>query len=145
MTTTEKIESPGFQITATVLSQHSCLDELPKRFPNVFLVVEDTVSKCLACFAKGHEETIKSWECVSLSNGGFYMRLRVDSPIRLFIPDNYFFSTLSADAASIIINLYAYSKLSRELGAEFLAEHYTRLRRFASFHIEGRQILEALN
>ena len=145
MPSAQLIKKQGVPVSATVLPEHSHHNELSKRFPNVFLVVQDTALKFLKRFSQGHIEPTISWEYISLSNGGFYLRLKSENPIRLYIPETNYYSTLSADAASIIINLYTYASLKRELGYDFLSEHYNLLHRFAGFHIEGSDILEALN
>lgn len=134
----------GYSVEATVVSEQFRLNELPKRFPAIFLVFEQLIYEHAEKFFPDYRKLNGYWEFVNLSNGGFYMRLRTSEPIRLWIRENYFSSTLSADAACIIVNLFVYARLGREFKATYLADHFIRLRRYASFHPECNRILEAI-
>ena len=52
------------------------------------------------------------WQFYELSNGGFFMTLDRDEPMRLCWPDNYFEGQTSPEAAGIGITLMALSILT---------------------------------
>ena len=84
------------------------------------------------------------WEFYTLSNGGFYMALSLNTCFDV-ICDNQYQGVLSADALGITACLYAYSHLSFSDGrfGRVCACHYHRLREYMFEHPEVKAILGA--
>lgn len=84
------------------------------------------------------------WDFVDLSNGGFYLRLVSDKPVALYVDGNGFEDELSADAASIVVCMFAINELMFD-GAHELDDAYYALREYALQHPECRLILDAID
>lgn len=72
------------------------------------------------------------WEFYELSNGGFFMNLCRSEPmtIRVRMGNNYE-GTMSPTAASIVVNLFAYSQMSFKYKDDYLIDHYYWLIEYA--------------
>jgi Antirestriction protein len=85
------------------------------------------------------------WYFHELSNGGFYMAPAGDA-LRIEVLGNGFEGTLSAEAAGIIVCLFAYSHLSfRYPAEECFARHFHALRDYALSHEAQRAIFQAID
>ena len=87
------------------------------------------------------------WEFYTLSNGGFYMAPRSDTPFNVSC-ENGFEGLLSADALGITVCLYAYSHLSFSGKGgfdEIYARQYHWLRDYMLEHPEASAILGAID
>jgi hypothetical protein len=86
------------------------------------------------------------WLFYELSNGGFYMAPRRDSPtVEVRVEGNQYSGQMSVDAAAITACLFAFSHLSLAFKNDVLARHYYQLRDFALDHVEAKSILEAID
>lgn len=81
------------------------------------------------------------WEYYALSNGGFYMGLDQSEPLTMQCIGNYFEGTMSADAASIGVNLFALNAFAWQLDPDKFSEAYRQLRDYALQHDEAAQIM----
>jgi hypothetical protein len=84
------------------------------------------------------------WEFYTLSNEGFYMAPTRAEPMRLQHPDNYLDAEMSADAAGIVVTLFALCEMANRYGEDRLVDHYHALREFALGHAEATLILKAI-
>jgi hypothetical protein len=87
------------------------------------------------------------WEFYTLSNGGFYMAPRSDTPFKVSC-ENGFEGQLSGDALGIAACLYAYSNLSFGVESAFTetcARQYYWLREYMHEHPEVAAILGAID
>lgn len=130
-------------IQATPVPGHLRSSALPKRFPGLFLVFEMNVYDHMDKFAKLYSGGY--WEFMELSNGGFYMSLRSTKSFHVEIDSNQFTGTMSADAASLVANLFTYSRLVHEHRLDYLTRGFHLLRDYASEHRESRLILSAID
>ena len=128
-------------VTATLVAEAERLDFLPAHFGCHFLQVERAVyawmSELCATYRGGY------WEFLSLSNGGGYLRTS-EGEWQISV-ENGFSRTLSADAAGIVVTLFALSHLSFRFPESQLGEQYHRLREFVSAHPEGALIFRAID
>lgn len=84
------------------------------------------------------------WDFIDLSNGGFYLRLVTDKPMAIYVDGNGFSGELSADAASIVVCMFAINELMFD-GAHQLDDAYYALRDYALQHPECKCILNAID
>jgi len=131
------------QIVAQIVPHNLRMRTLPKRFPNLNLVFESLVYTHMDHFAAGYNGGF--WEFYELSNGGFYMSLRSDVVFDVTVQSNYFSDCLSADAASIVANLYTLCHLANKHELNYLTELFHALKDFAMDHDEANKILRAID
>ncbi len=133
----------ALSINASIVPNHLRPGTLPKRFPHLYLVFEMSVFNCMDKFVKSYNGGY--WEYIDLSNGGFYMSLKSDKPLVVEIHSNDFAETMSADAASLVANLFVYCRLANQHQLDYLIEGFHALREFALIHPESKLILSAIN
>jgi uncharacterized protein YyaL (SSP411 family) len=85
------------------------------------------------------------WHFYDLSNGGFYMAPSDEAPVLIRVEGNGYDGSMSADAAGIVVSLFALCQLSAQYQSSTFAEHYHRLRDFALDHAECRAIFAAID
>lgn len=136
--------SPRGGIVARLVPDHERMGFLPRHFGSRrFLQGENAVYDWMRRLCPDY--TGGFWEFVELSNGGFYMRPSKDSTyMHLCVDGNGFDRPVSADAAGIIVTLFALNSLLWA-GAQDLAKADDALREFAFAHAEGRSILRAID
>lgn len=116
---------------------------LPRHFGPRFLTGEAAVYVAMQRLCPDYDGGF--WDFLDLTNGGFYMRLRVDDDLRIAVPDgNGFDGVLSADAAGIVATLFALNHLAWQ-GAPAMVQAYDRLRAYAEQHPECGSILAAID
>lgn len=130
-------------INALPVQGHLRSRTLPARFPGLFLVFEMSVYNYMDKFVKSYSGGY--WEYFELSNGGFYMSLKSYQSFRVEIDSNCFEGTLSADAASLVANLFVYCQLANQHELDYLIEGFHKLRDYARLHPEGHLILSAID
>jgi len=131
------------KIVTTVVPGHLRAATLPKRFPGMFLVFESLVYRYLEVFSEDYRSGY--WEFVDLSNGGFYMSLKSNSRLYLSIASNGFEGEMTADAASLVVNMFVIGQLANQHRTAYLIELYHLLRDFVSEHPEASRILSAID
>ncbi len=114
---------------------------LPDLFGNLHQKVENLVYDWMGELAADYRGG--RWEFVRIATGGGYMR-PPGSEHRLGC-SNGFEGTVSADAAGIIVTMYALSHLSFEYPSQLLAERYMQVRVLAMEHPECEAILDAID
>ena len=89
------------------------------------------------------------WHFYTLTNGGFYLALASDKPMRISVEGNGFDGEMSADAAGIVVTFFALSQLTGEVqgteAGDTLIDRYFFLRDFAAEHVEARLIFRAID
>lgn len=130
-------------IQKTVVPGHLRASTLPKRFPAMFLVYESLVYRYLEIFSNDLQTGY--WEFVELSNGGFYMSLQSPKTFHLYIPSSGFEGEMSADAASVIVNLFAQCHLANQHELDGLIGMCHALREYAREHAEACLIRKAID
>ena len=130
-------------ITRTQCPDDKRLDFLPTYVGSLSVTYESLVYGYMDSLAEDYHGGY--WEFYTLSNDGFYMALNTEKTFRMIQPSNYFNDTMSADAASIAINLYALNTLTFEFHgrdcSKKLIDAYHALRDFALEHEEANKIL----
>lgn len=80
------------------------------------------------------------WDFYSLSNGGFYMALVHDTPLKLQWAENAFVGTMSSDAAGIAVSLFVQNRFACEADSERYGTYFYSLREYAIDHDEAPSI-----
>jgi len=131
-------------IQPIIVPGHLRASTLPKRFPGMFLVYESLVYSYMEKFSSDYSGGY--WEFVELSNGGFYMSLKSNSRVYLEIDTNGFEDEMTADAASVVINLFVQCHLAHQHDElDSLIDMYYALRNYACEHTEASKILKAID
>jgi hypothetical protein len=130
-------------ITATPVSEDKRISFLPKHFGVHFVSGEATIYAWAATLSADYAGGL--WNYVELSNGGFYVSPATPEKLRVRWPDNYFDGEVSADAAGIIITLYALNHLAAKTLLNRFVDKYHSLREFALTHPEAAYIMSAID
>lgn len=130
-------------IQKAVVPGHLRASTLSKHFPAMFLLYEPLVYRYFDLFSNSYDGGY--WEFVDLNNGGFYMSLQSPKTFHLCIASNGFEGKMSADAASVVVNLFALCHLANQHELDSLIDMYHFLRDYACEHSEARQILQAID
>ena len=131
------------EIIKTQVAENERLGFLPKFCGKHFMQYENAIYSLMDRASTDYSGGL--WQFYTLSNGGFFMALDQDSNLRMEWEDNYYQGTMSAEAASIAVNLMALSHLSCQLSSENLGEHFHELRAFALDHKEAGQIFSFID
>lgn len=137
------ISNQSSTIVASPVPGHLRVATLPNKFSDLFLEFESLVYQNMDAISKDYKGGY--WEYIELSNGGFYMSLRCTSQFHVQVSSNGFVGDLSADAASIIVNLYVLCRLANSYELDYLSEMFYALREFACEHFESNAILRAID
>lgn len=81
------------------------------------------------------------WNFFSLTNGGFFMSLDVECDFTMETQENHANGRMSAEAASIGVNILVQNRMAWKTGAEQFTRAYERLRDFAVKHPEKSEIM----
>lgn len=131
-------------ITATRVSDEARMQFLPRYFGEEFMLRgESTVFRFMRQLSPSYNGGF--WNFYDLSNGGFYMSLDSDDPMLVEVDGNGFSDEMSADAASIVANLFALGELTALFHEGRFVDHYYALREFAREHPESTKIFRAID
>lgn len=131
-------------ITATLVPDALRLEFLPRFFGKEFMLQgENAVYTFMSRLSPDYNGGF--WKFYDLSNGGFYMSLDSDDPMLVEVDGNGFSDQMSADAASIVANLFALGELTARFHESRHVDHYYALRDFACQHPESTKILRAID
>jgi hypothetical protein len=133
--------APG-TITCSVVPGDERLKFLPRVFGRRYIQGETAVFTWMRRLCRNYNGGF--WDFVDLSNGGFYLRLVRDEPLAISVSTNDYAGAMSADAASIVVSLFAINELLFD-GAHELDDAYYALRDYALQHAECREILKAID
>jgi len=131
------------EIFAKVVSDRQMLGFLPAKIPGHYLKLEGSVLS----FARRLIENYSggTWECLELSNGGFYLRPSCLSEAKISVQENRFGGVASGDAAGVIVTLFALNYLVSWSEDLVLMKLYYLLREYAYDHPEATFIGGALD
>ena len=129
-------------IQAKVVPGDERLQFLPRVFGRRFMQGESAVFDWMRRLCPDYNGGF--WDFIDLSNGGFYLRLVTDKPLTIHVDGNGFSGELSADAASIVVCLFAINELMFD-GAHQLEDPYYALKDFGLQHPECKSILHAID
>jgi hypothetical protein len=128
-------------ITKTLVADNKRLDFLPSFTGRHCMTYEHMIFDKLREATKGVYNG-GYWEYYTLSNGGFYMGLGEENTcFEMECLGNYFNGTMSADAASIAVNLCVQNAFAWQIDSKKHSAHFYQLREYAVQHLESRQIL----
>lgn len=85
------------------------------------------------------------WKFCTLSNGGFYMELSKEGLLEIEQPLNYYKGKMSADAASIAVNLYVLCDYAIRVDETWFTEAFHYLRDYAKQHPEAHEIFRFID
>ena len=125
-------------ITRTPWPETQRLDFLPRVAGANYLRYEHSVYEFMDRACEAYQGGY--WTFYTLSNDGFYMGLPGGERFQMSWADNWFEGEMSADAASIGVNLFALSALSFTSCSEHYHDAYHALRDYALEHEEAAQI-----
>jgi hypothetical protein len=137
------MSNTDIKITATLVAAPQRLNVLPK-----FIGAKMMRFEALEYYFAGQlaaEYTGGLWEFYELSNGGFYMAPQGYPSLTLSVAGNGYTGTVSADAAGVVITLFALGQLAAETHSDDHIDLYQRLREFAFEHDECSDIVAALD
>lgn len=139
-------------ITATLVSDEARLQFMSRQFALNAIKVEAAIYTWMKKLTEGVYAG-GLWEFIELSNGGGYLRpppgpqRRPDGTVggyRLCIEGNYFDDIVTADAAGVIVTLFALNNLLWASN-QALALPYDRVLEFVAYHPERVLIRAALD
>jgi len=126
-------------ISKRLVPENKRLDFLPRHFGNRFLMFENMVYSFMNHFCEDYSGGY--WQFYTLSNGGAFMSLDSDKTFNVCNPMNYFDGKISAEAASIGVNIFALNALLNDPCDEKLIDLYYALKDFGAEHKEAPAIL----
>jgi len=131
-------------IVATKVGGAERLDFLPTFFGTRYMLRGETLvyawmDRLCEAYAGG------SWDFLTLSNGGGFLSLRSDEPMRVTVDSNGFEGSMSAEAASIVATLFALCHLCEQSGEDSHIERYHALHDYAAEHAEAASIYGAID
>lgn len=131
-------------VTAALVPEANRLNFLPRHFGRLMMVVEREVFTQMRDLCESYSGGF--FDFYDLSNGGCFMALSQSEPLKIEVLGNGYAGTLSAEAAGIVVTLFALNRLSfRFPHLECLAERFYQLREFASDHPEAGEIFAAID
>ena len=130
-------------ITATALNESQRLQVLPELFDQHMMRFEAYVYGWMGRLAEEYDGAY--WDIYRLSNGGFYMAPSSLPRYKLCVVGNGFEGALSADAAGIVVTLFALNQLAWEVRRNEIADLYHWLRDYAANHAEAALIFRAID
>lgn len=130
-------------ITATKAKINEQLDFLPKYTGKHYLAYETMIYEYMGYASPDYKGGL--WSYYGLSNGGFYMRFIGREVMNMECEDNMYQGEMSADAASIGINLFVQNAFAWQVDAERFSAAYHALRDFALQHKEAGEILRFID
>lgn len=125
-------------ITRTLVEEKDRLNFLPKYLKSEFFVFEGMVYQFMDWFCENYNGGF--WDFYELSNGGMYMSYTGEEPLKVRNDLNHFNDTMSPDAASIAINVFALYALIERNESDYYSSLYRKLRDYGMEHEEADKI-----
>lgn len=128
--------------------RHKCPDKkramfLPRFVGNKYQNYENAIYDFLGKISPGY--TGGYWEFYTLSNGGFYMSLSKEGFLEIEQPTNHYKGKMSADAASIAVNLCVLSDFAFTVHEKWFSRAFHLLRDYAKYHPEASEIFSLID
>jgi len=127
-------------ITKTRVKDASRLNFLPLFTGKYFMQYEQLIYRKLLEASQGQYDG-GYWDYYTLSNGGFFMELDSQTRFNMQCIDNGYSGQMSAEAASLGVNLCIQNLFAWEINAQIYSKHYYQLRAYAIEHDEAAEIL----
>lgn len=128
-------------ITRTLVPESQRLRFFPRFFGSKFLHGENLIYAWARGLCPDYNGGF--WHFYTLDNGGFYVAPDRKDAMRIVVDGNGYDGTMSADAAGIVITLFALGRLAVHF--ESATDHYYALRDYASEHAENAAIFAAID
>jgi hypothetical protein len=132
-----------------ILPEEERNDALHKRFGPAFMVYENAVFTFMSRMTEGSENPYVGgyWEFAETENGGFFMFLDTSKRYTLCNEGNYSDIEMSAESASVAVNIYACSHLSFKYQdrVPYLSENYYLLMDYVADLPESGLIYSAID
>jgi len=125
-------------IIKTLVEEKDRIDFLPKHLGNKHLKFEMLVYSLMDSFTKDYSGGF--WNFWTLDNDGIFMTLDSIQSFEVINPMNYFEDTMTAEALSIGVNIFALNALMDESCDQRIIDYFYALRDFAAEHKECNQI-----
>ena len=141
---------PQKAITASLVEETDRLGFLFKMIGNDVASIQfESYVYSLMSKLSSHQYLGGYWDFLSLSNGGFYMRLQGDSTYTITSPNGHQYEC-SVETASIVVNLFALNWMTqhpslKKAYVEAFAAHYYHLKDFALEHKDVSLILDLID
>ena len=130
---------------ATVVPEARHRTFLPALFsPSLMLIGERAVYQFMSWLAPD-DYTGGLWHFHERGGQPLFMSPDADKRFRIFCETNGYMGEVSAEAAGIIVTLFALSHLSFRHEADQLSEAYLRLYEYAGDHPEAGEIFKAID
>jgi len=130
-------------ITKTIIKDKDRLEFLPRHFGRNHLKFEMLVYAFMDKFCT--EYTGGFWQFYTLDNGGLFIALDSDQSFEVINEMNYFEDRMSAQSASIGVNLFALNALASETQDQRIVDYYDALRDFSAEHSEASKIFSFID
>lgn len=135
-------QSPARQ--AAVIPDNRRADFLPQLFGRqLLLTAEFTVYRFIAWLSPDYRGDY--WDFCEYDGRPLYLRPTAIPRYKIICETNGYEGEVSADAAGIIVTLFAFSHLSFAYRSDVLSEGYARLYSYAVDHREAAEILRAID
>ena len=141
---------PQKTITASLVEEGDRLGFLFKMIGNDVASIQfESYVYSLMSKLSSHQYLGGYWDFLSLSNGGFYMRLQGDATYTITSPNGHEYEC-SVETASVVVNLFALNWMTARKGLdkasiEAFSTHYYHLRDFALEHKDASLILDLID
>lgn len=135
--------SDATTLTVSVVPDYRRLTVLPRYYGQNMLRVESYVYAFMDSLCDHY--TGGNWDFCEVSNGGFFMKPTGAETYKLSVAGNWFEGELSAEAAGIVVTLYALNYACLDTFDEKLTDQYHLLRDLAGQHPEGARIFAAID
>lgn len=130
---------------ATIVPEARRMEFLPALFgPPLMLIGERAVYQFMSWLAPD-DYTGGLWHFHERGGQPLFMSPDADKRFRIFCETNGYMGEVSAEAAGIIVTLFALSHLSFRHEADQLSEAYLRLYEYAGDHPEAGEIFKAID
>ncbi|MFI0416191.1 MAG: antirestriction protein [Candidatus Thiodiazotropha sp.] len=130
-------------ITKTLIRDTERLKFLPDNIGSSFLKFEMLVYGFMENFCDQYQGGY--WNFYALSNNGLFMSLESEKCCHIVNPVNYFDDTMTAEAASIGVNIFALNALVESRQSDRLITLYYALRDYAAEHGEAEKIFQFID
>ncbi|NBZ89238.1 antirestriction protein [Stagnihabitans tardus] len=131
--------------TATLVPEASRMDFLPELFGRRLMLKGEQTVYNLMSWLSPQDYAGGLWHFHEQNGLPLFLSPATDKRFRISCETNGYQGEVSAEAAGIIVTLFALSHLSFQHEADILAEAYLRLCAFAGDHPEAREIFKAID
>lgn len=143
MKTVDCVTNEDEIVEGKVVPHSKRLSFLPRKLPKAYMHFERYVYQFASALIKEYDGGF--WEFLELSNGGFYIRPSGYEKVTIFVPGNHFEGRVSADAAGVIVCMFALCYIAEDSEDNGVIELYFALKSFINDHPEMSLIRRAID